>query len=317
MSDEVCYSGDKQSPSVCWQRAAMPSGRQWLKGRHHPWAQSANAWSEDTDDTPALWRREQRQCLFLVWKCPIPLIDSLVVFVGRVSHIARRARMALDSVLRWGQWICPCGWKMSYLAECSCMKSAGWGLPSCTWWRVLTLLQQCRADPGDPLQGMSEATHSTHTHTELCAWWIRLSWMQGVGWVHDIFSFETIATTKTQILELELKCISHNKHLSLSPDLSQKSFKRKRSIINWAFWRGPGTHLDNAPLSSTSAVPGKLFGLLLTTICEDDNLPKPLLVSPRLRVGSYSGGISLCGKWGYVCKWDIEITQAKKPERFS
>ncbi|XP_064265390.1 rho GTPase-activating protein 20 isoform X2 [Passer domesticus] len=60
-------------------------------------------------------------------------------------------------------------------------------------------------------------------------------------------------------------------------DLSQKSFKRKRSIINWAFWRGPGTHLDNAPLSSTSAAPGKLFGLLLTTICEDDNLPKPLL----------------------------------------
>ncbi|NXW45371.1 RHG20 protein, partial [Nyctiprogne leucopyga] len=60
-------------------------------------------------------------------------------------------------------------------------------------------------------------------------------------------------------------------------DLSQKSFKRKRSIINWAFWRGPGTHLDHAPLSSTSAAPGKLFGLLLTAICEDDNLPKPLL----------------------------------------
>ncbi|KAM9389389.1 rho GTPase-activating protein 20 [Phaethornis superciliosus] len=59
-------------------------------------------------------------------------------------------------------------------------------------------------------------------------------------------------------------------------DLSQKSFKRKRSIINWAFWRGPGTHLDNVPLS-TSAAPGKLFGLLLTAICEDDNLPKPLL----------------------------------------
>uniref|UniRef100_A0A803VLS3 Rho GTPase-activating protein 20 n=1 Tax=Ficedula albicollis TaxID=59894 RepID=A0A803VLS3_FICAL len=60
-------------------------------------------------------------------------------------------------------------------------------------------------------------------------------------------------------------------------DLSQKSFKRKRSIINWAFWRGPGSQLDNAPLSSTSAAPGKLFGLVLTTICEDDNLPKPLL----------------------------------------
>lgn len=103
---------------------------------------------------------------------------------------------------------------------------------------------------------------------------------QDVGWVHDIFSFDTMAITAKQILELELKCISSNKHLSLFPDLSQKSFKRKRSIINWAFWRGPGTHLDNAPLSSTSAAPGKLFGLLLTAICEDDNLPKPLLVSP-------------------------------------
>lgn len=38
ISDEVCYNGDKQSPSVCWHHAAMPSGRQWLKGRHHPWA---------------------------------------------------------------------------------------------------------------------------------------------------------------------------------------------------------------------------------------------------------------------------------------
>ncbi|NWV01571.1 RHG20 protein, partial [Upupa epops] len=60
-------------------------------------------------------------------------------------------------------------------------------------------------------------------------------------------------------------------------DLSQKSLKRKRSIINWAFWRGPCTPLDAAALSSTSAAPGKLFGVLLTTICVDDNLPKPLL----------------------------------------
>lgn len=103
--------------------------------------------------------------------------------------------------------------------------------------------------------------------------------------VRVIFSFETIVATAKQTLELGLKCISSNKRLSLFPDLSQKSFKRKRSIINWAFWRGPGTHLDNVPLSSTSAAPGKLFGLLLTAICEDDNLPKPLLVSPRLGAG--------------------------------
>lgn len=117
--DEICSSGDKQSPSVCWQHAAMPTGRHWLKGRTVPVPRSANAWSEDTDDTLALWRREQRQWLFLTWKCPSPLVDSLVVFVRRVSHIVRRARITLDSMLRWGQWICPCGWKMSYLAECS------------------------------------------------------------------------------------------------------------------------------------------------------------------------------------------------------
>ncbi|XP_031466414.1 rho GTPase-activating protein 20-like [Phasianus colchicus] len=86
----------------------------------------------------------------------------------------------------------------------------------------------------------------------------------------------------TEQLPQELQCqfVLKPSRLAESPplhDLSQKSFKRKRSIINWAFWRGPGTHLDNAPLSSTSAAPGKLFGLLLTAICEDDNLPKPLL----------------------------------------
>ncbi|KAL8191021.1 UNVERIFIED_CONTAM: hypothetical protein K2H54_066726 [Gekko kuhli] len=60
-------------------------------------------------------------------------------------------------------------------------------------------------------------------------------------------------------------------------ELSQKPFKRKRSIINWAFWRGTGAPLDNAPPSPTSPSSGKLFGLSLSTICENDNLPKPVL----------------------------------------
>ncbi|KFU90980.1 Rho GTPase-activating protein 20, partial [Chaetura pelagica] len=89
-------------------------------------------------------------------------------------------------------------------------------------------------------------------------------------------------TFLTEQLPQELQCqfVLKPSRLELGQqlsDLSQKSFKRKRSIINWAFWRGPGTHLDNTTLSSASATPGKLFGLLLTAICEDDNLPKPLL----------------------------------------
>ncbi|XP_036114775.1 rho GTPase-activating protein 20 [Molossus molossus] len=68
--------------------------------------------------------------------------------------------------------------------------------------------------------------------------------------------------------------------LAVAPQLSdsgQKTFKRRRSIISWAFWRGSGTHLDTLPMSPTSPVPGQLFGVSLPIICENDNLPKPVL----------------------------------------
>uniref|UniRef100_A0A8C5JWN0 Rho GTPase-activating protein 20 n=1 Tax=Jaculus jaculus TaxID=51337 RepID=A0A8C5JWN0_JACJA len=60
-------------------------------------------------------------------------------------------------------------------------------------------------------------------------------------------------------------------------DSGQKAFKRRRSIINWAFWRGSSTHLDSLPMSPTSPMPGQLFGVPLPDICENDNLPKPIL----------------------------------------
>nr|XP_006117307.1 rho GTPase-activating protein 20 isoform X2 [Pelodiscus sinensis] len=76
-------------------------------------------------------------------------------------------------------------------------------------------------------------------------------------------------------------------------ELSQKPFKRKRSIINWAFWRGASPQLDNTPLSPTSPVPGKLFGLSLPAICENDNLPKPVLdmLSFLYKEGPFTRGI--------------------------
>lgn len=97
-----------------------------------------------------------------------PLVDFLVSTVGRVSHISRRTRKPLDSMPRWGQWFCTCEWKMSYLAESSpvwsqqaevCYPALG---GEC--WHCASPVQ-CRADPGDPLQGMSKATYSTHAHT--------------------------------------------------------------------------------------------------------------------------------------------------------
>ncbi|XP_071337538.1 rho GTPase-activating protein 20 isoform X2 [Trachinotus anak] len=60
----------------------------------------------------------------------------------------------------------------------------------------------------------------------------------------------------------------------------QKSFKRKRSLINWPFWRGSNTQLDGLPLSPTSLSPtqGRLFGRPLSSICSPDHsLPKPVM----------------------------------------
>ncbi|KAF1382879.1 hypothetical protein PFLUV_G00148400 [Perca fluviatilis] len=60
----------------------------------------------------------------------------------------------------------------------------------------------------------------------------------------------------------------------------QKSFKRKRSLINWPFWRGSNTQLDGLPLSPTSPSPtqGRLFGRPLSSVCSPDTgLPKPVM----------------------------------------
>ncbi|XP_075054989.1 rho GTPase-activating protein 20 [Mixophyes fleayi] len=76
-------------------------------------------------------------------------------------------------------------------------------------------------------------------------------------------------------------------------DPGQKPFKRKRSIINWTFWRGSNTQLDNIPLSPTSSTPGKLFGLSLPAICENDNLPKAIMdmLSVLCQDGPFTRGI--------------------------
>uniref|UniRef100_A0A8P4KL85 Rho GTPase-activating protein 20 n=1 Tax=Dicentrarchus labrax TaxID=13489 RepID=A0A8P4KL85_DICLA len=60
----------------------------------------------------------------------------------------------------------------------------------------------------------------------------------------------------------------------------QKSFKRKRSLINWPFWKGSNTQLDSLPLSPTSLSPtqGRLFGRPLSSVCSPDHgLPKPVM----------------------------------------
>ena len=97
-------------------------------------------------------------------------------------------------------------------------------------------------------------------------------------------------------------------NLTSSLDSGQKTFKRRRSIINWAFWRGSSIHLDNLPVSPTSPIPGQLFGVSLPDICENDNLPKAVLVS--LILGYSTNGKGGLGKEcsvgkSFPKKWEI------------
>ncbi|XP_062910222.1 rho GTPase-activating protein 20-like isoform X1 [Mobula hypostoma] len=83
-------------------------------------------------------------------------------------------------------------------------------------------------------------------------------------------------------LPVEMQCQfilkpSHLASCQHMADPSQKQCKRKRSIMNWAFKRGSGIHLENMPTSHTSITPRGLFGLPLSTICENDNFPKPIM----------------------------------------
>uniref|UniRef100_A0A665U2R0 Rho-GAP domain-containing protein n=2 Tax=Echeneis naucrates TaxID=173247 RepID=A0A665U2R0_ECHNA len=61
----------------------------------------------------------------------------------------------------------------------------------------------------------------------------------------------------------------------VSADLSQKTFKRRRSVITWAFWRGSSSHLTE--LSLAGGARGFLFGQPLSSVCVEGALPKPVM----------------------------------------
>ncbi|CDQ82933.1 unnamed protein product [Oncorhynchus mykiss] len=60
-------------------------------------------------------------------------------------------------------------------------------------------------------------------------------------------------------------------------DPAQKPFKRRRSLINWAFWKGSNPNLHSSTTNLSSPAPGYLFGQSLSTICWDNSLPKPVM----------------------------------------
>uniref|UniRef100_A0A8C5MJG6 Rho GTPase-activating protein 20-like n=1 Tax=Leptobrachium leishanense TaxID=445787 RepID=A0A8C5MJG6_9ANUR len=64
--------------------------------------------------------------------------------------------------------------------------------------------------------------------------------------------------------------------LNTRGELSQKYSRRKKSLIDWALRRTGSTTL-NSPASQSPTTPRKLFGLSLSSICLNGNLPKPIM----------------------------------------
>uniref|UniRef100_A0A8C9VCE7 Rho GTPase-activating protein 20 n=1 Tax=Scleropages formosus TaxID=113540 RepID=A0A8C9VCE7_SCLFO len=60
-------------------------------------------------------------------------------------------------------------------------------------------------------------------------------------------------------------------------DHGPKPFRRKRSLLSWAFWRGSTSQLDEPPPSPAAPATGRLFGLPLSAVCQDNALPKPIM----------------------------------------
>ncbi|KAK7926196.1 hypothetical protein WMY93_008506 [Mugilogobius chulae] len=58
-------------------------------------------------------------------------------------------------------------------------------------------------------------------------------------------------------------------------EFSQKSLKRRRSLIAWAFWRGPAQLTDP---SLSGAPRGCLFGQPLSSVCLENTLPKSVIL---------------------------------------
>ncbi|XP_074520988.1 rho GTPase-activating protein 20-like [Halichoeres trimaculatus] len=58
-----------------------------------------------------------------------------------------------------------------------------------------------------------------------------------------------------------------------SADVCKKTFRRRRSLITWAFWRGSSYNLNEL----SEAAQGRLFCQPLNLICTDNSLPKPIM----------------------------------------
>lgn len=160
----------------------MPAAKCWLKGGYCPWATGSKCLEGGHRQCARLVEKRAKAVTFSGLKMSHPVIDSLMLLVRRVGALPRcqgdqdaSGQQAEVRAVVFTYWVFPqkvCGvapvggkW-VSYLALCEAS-----GLRFAVPLLAVSAdagVQQCRADPGDPLKRVGKAPHSPCTRTGMC-----------------------------------------------------------------------------------------------------------------------------------------------------
>ena len=99
---------------------------------------------------------------------------------------------------------------------------------------------------------------------------------------NDSLSFFQPLHTRCMMAMVKIR-LRELKYTDLPSSLNSGQKTTKSSAFrNLAFWRHAGTCQNNLCSAAPSAKPRQLFGVSLTHICDNDNLPVPILVGLNL-----------------------------------
>ncbi|KAM8906511.1 rho GTPase-activating protein 20-like isoform 1-T6 [Lycaon pictus] len=113
-----------------------------------------------------------------------------------------------------------------------------------------------------------------------------------------------------KITEMQIQFMLKPRHPAQNKQGRGQKTTKSSAFRNLAFWRHAGTCQNNQCTAAPSAKPRQLFGVSLTHICDNDNLPVPILDFLR----NTQGGIF---SFDLYDKWLGVINEGTKEEKIN
>eukprot|EP00071_Canis_lupus_P035594 XP_022269151.1 rho GTPase-activating protein 20-like isoform X4 [Canis lupus familiaris] len=113
-----------------------------------------------------------------------------------------------------------------------------------------------------------------------------------------------------KIIEMQIQFMLKPRHPAQNKQGRGQKTTKSSAFRNLAFWRHAGTCQNNLCSAAPSAKPRQLFGVSLTHICDNDNLPVPILDFLR----NTQGGIF---SFDLYDKWLGVINEGTKEEKIN